>query len=262
MMFLKPILALTLPLFVLLSSPIIAENQAIAQLFEQANLKGTLVLSSLKTGKMMVHNDKRAHQRLSPASTFKIPNTLIALETQTVDSIEQVFAWDGHQYSIPAWNQDQTLRTAFKSSCVWFYQKIAKQVGSENYQYYLKELNYGNQNIEPNLTTFWLGKGLRITPVEQVEFLKKTYLKQYAISEKSYQHLRMVMQEEQNDTYTLYAKTGWKQTDETEHGWYVGYIETPQDVWFFATNLLMENGAKLAERKTITMAALKQQAIL
>ena len=153
-------------LFIALSAR--AENQAIAQLFQRAGVDGTIVIESLTTGQRLVHNDPRAQQRYPAASTFKVLNTLIALEEGAISGENQIFHWNGTQYSIANWNQDQTLDSAFKVSCVWCYQQIALRVGALKYPAYIQQTNYGHL-LEPfNGTEFWLDGSLTISAEEQV----------------------------------------------------------------------------------------------
>ena len=107
-----------------------AEDLAISKLFTQKGVDGTVVISSLKSGQTFIHNDARANQRFSPASTFKVMNTLIALEEKAIVGKDDVFKWDGHVYDLPNWNRDQTLASAFKVSCVWCYQELARRIGA------------------------------------------------------------------------------------------------------------------------------------
>ena len=85
-----------------------------------------------------------------------------------------------------------------------------------------------------SLTTFWLDGSLEISALEQVEFLKKVYLRSLPFSPFSYETLKKIMFVDQSATYTIYAKTGWASRAKPQVGWYVGYLETPKNVWFFA----------------------------
>jgi len=120
-----------------------------------------------------VHNKKRAKQQLSPASTFKILNTLIALDVGVVTSKDSVFQWDGTKRGLDAWNKDQTLQSAFKVSCVWCYQEIARNVGESRYRSALMDANYGNQRIGDQVDQFWLNGELQVSALEQINFLSR-----------------------------------------------------------------------------------------
>ncbi|HAB85378.1 MAG TPA: class D beta-lactamase, partial [Pseudomonas sp.] len=102
-----------------------AEDGAIARLFERAGVEGTLVIESVATGQRFVHNDERAGTAFPAASTFKVLNTLIALEEGAIAGADEIIPWDGTRYEIEDWNRDQTLKSAFRVSCVWCYQRLA-----------------------------------------------------------------------------------------------------------------------------------------
>ena len=234
-----------------------AEDQDIAALFAQRGLDGTLVLSSLHGGKMYIHNEHRARQRYSPASTFKIMNTLIALEVKAISGRHAVFKWDGFIYELPDWNHDQTLESAFKFSCIWCYQQLARRVGAEEYRNDLRKADYGVLHEPFELTTFWLDGSLQISAMEQIDVLKKIYLRTLPFSTHSYDTLQQIMFVEKTPSYALWGKTGWA-TSVTPHvGWYVGYIETPSNVWFFSTNIEVRDKQDLPLRQQITRDALQ-----
>lgn len=246
----------------LLSTAAIAEDQVLAKLFGQQGIQGTIVISSLHSGKTFIHNDTRAKQRLSTASTFKILNTLISLEEKAITGKDDVLKWDGHVYSFPDWNRDQTLDSAFKASCVWCYQELANRIGVENYRTYLRKSAYGELREPFDVTTFWLDDSLKISAFEQVEFLKKVYLRTLPFSESSYETLSQIMLVEQTPDFALWAKTGWATRVKPQVGWYVGYVKTPQDVWFFATNIEVRDEKDLPLRQQLTQEALQAKEII
>ena len=221
-----------------------------------------MVISSLGGGRTFIHNDARANRKLSPASTFKILNTLIALAEKAIAGEDQVLKWDGQHYEFPAWNKDQTLASAFKTSCVWCFQALARRIGVEKYRYYLQESAYGELTETFDLTTFWLDGALQISALEQVAFLKKLYQRSLPFSALSYETLRRIMLVELTPAFSLYAKTGWAARSQPQTGWYVGYMETMQDVWFFATNIDIRSEADLPLRQQLSLEALKAKNII
>jgi len=243
-------------------TPAFAEDQVLAKLFGRQSVEGTIVITSLKTGKTFIHNDSRAKQRYATASTFKIMNTLIALEEKRILGKDDVFKWDGQIYSIPSWNHDQTLESAFKASCVWCYQVLARRVGSMNYMSYIKNMKYGELTEPFEETTFWLDGSLQISAAEQVEFLKKVYQRSLPFSQGSYDILRQIMLVEKTSSYYLWAKSGWATKVKPQVGWYVGYVETPTDVWLFALNIETRNDKELPLRMKLSREALKAKGII
>lgn len=252
-----------LSLVLLLASPFaLADDAEIAALFQRHGVEGTLVLESLATGQVIIHNESRAAERLAPASTFKVLNTLIGLEKQVVTDKDSPFKWNGRTHEIAEWNRDQTLESAFRVSCVWCYQQIAGRVGKENYREILHETGYGTLTEEFDLTTFWLDGSLRISALEQVAFMKKVVMRTLPFSPSSYDTLREIMLAESTAEYSLYAKTGWAARTTPQVGWYVGYVETQGGTWFFATNITMRSAADLPLRAQLTREALQAKGII
>lgn len=240
-----------------------AEDAQLAKLFTSRKLNGTLVLVNRDGSQRYLYNEARAAQPFLPASTFKIPNTLIALD-EGVITPQEVLRWDGRDTGVPAWNHDQTLASAFKTSCVWFYQELAKRIGESWYQTWLQRINYGNAEPEPCLTTFWLEGDLRISALQQVAFLKKVYQRSLPFKPSSYDTLAGIMLVEQKPGYRLYAKTGWAgfgRKDQPQLGWYVGYVETGHDTWFFALNLDLAKPEQAGLRQQIVNEALQLKAL-
>ena len=239
-----------------------AEDQVLAGLFSQQRLDGSIVISSLHNGNDFIHNNLRANKRFPIASTFKIMNTLIAVEENAISGKDEVLKWDGHIYDFPDWNHDQTLESAFKVSCVWCFQEFARRVGAEKYRSYLRKTAYGELREPFDETTFWLDGSLQISAIEQINFLKKVCLRTLPFSSHSYETLRQVMLVEQTPSYTMWAKTGWATRVKPQVGWYVGYIETPRDVWFFATNIEVRDKQDLPLRQQLTRDALKAKGVI
>jgi len=259
----KPMSRLFITFFAfLLTVPAAAEDQSLARLFALRDIDGTIVISSLHSGQTYIHNDSRANRRFSPASTFKILNTLISLEERAISGKYDVLSWDGHLYDYPEWNRDQTLESAFKVSCVWCFQELAGRVGTETYRSYLRKSAYGELREPFEVTTFWLDGSLRISALEQVNFLRHLYLRALPFSSSSYETLRDIMLVEKTPTFTLRAKTGWATREAPQAGWYVGYVETPNDVWFFATNIIVRDDEDLPLRQKLTREALQIKGIM
>ena len=242
---------------ILLSINLFAWDKEVEEVFKKYKVEGTIVIESLNKKKINIYNDKRASELFSPASTFKIPHSLIALNEGIVKK-DSVIVWDKKIREYESWNKDQILLTAFKSSCVWCYQEFASKIGVEKYKKYLKELNYGNKKIGDDVTRFWLDESLEITTFEQIKFLKRFYTNNLPFKIEDINLLKEIMIDEKNENYTIRAKTGW----EWKYGWYVGYVETKDDVWFFATNIDTKSKDDLPKRKAITLEVLKIKGII
>jgi len=251
-------------IFIIISASAAAtdDDREIEKLFSEKNIDGTIVISSLNSNKSFIYNTSRANRRFATASTFKILNTLISLKENVISGKNHIFKWDGHIYSHTPWNGDQSLETAFRTSCVWCYQDLARQVGAEKYRSYIHKFSYGKLSEPFEETTFWLDGSLKISAAEQVKFLKKIYLRSLAFSKSSYQQLQQIMIVKQTPDYIIRAKTGWAERLKPQVGWYVGYVETKDDVWFFATNIVIRKKSDLPLRQKITREILKLKRIL
>lgn len=225
-------------------------------------LDATIIVSSLNTRKEYIINKERCGQRFLPASTFKIPNTLIALEEAAIKDDSDIIKWDGKDKGLKEWNKDQTLKTAFPISCVWFYQELAKKVGLEKYSEHLTKMNYGNHKTGTSVDTFWLEGDIRISAKEQVEFLKSLYKEEFSYKKGYYKILKDIMVEEKTSEYILRGKTGWAQRTKPQVGWYIGYVETTNDTWFFACNLDISKDSDASYRKDLVIRYLKDLKII
>ena len=233
----------------------------IDDIFKSEGIVATLVVESANGGTSFVYNESRSVERFSPASTFKIPNTLIALEYLVVESKNSVFKWDGTDKGMQPWNQDQTLESAFKVSCVWCYQEIARIIGTKRYETALEMLGYGNQMVGDEIDAFWLNGDLQISAREQITFLRQ--LNQQAIP---FQHghietLKNIMLVEQTASYSIYAKTGWAATT-PQVAWYVGFVTKGDETWTFAMNMRVDRPEQASLRKELTMHSLKALKII
>ncbi len=200
---------------------------------------GCFILFDLKRQRYIRYNRQHCAQRFLPASTFKIFNSLVALQTGVIANENVVFKWDGITREFPLWNQDQTLRTAFNRSVVWVYQDLARRIGNERMVQYIKAVGYGNGDISGGIDTFWLNGKLRIAPEEQIQFLVRLYQEELPFSVPVMRTVKEIMVIEKTSEYTLRGKTGWgRNVDGAENvGWYVGYLEKGDDVYFYALNL-------------------------
>lgn len=231
--------------------------------FDEYGHEGCFVLYNLKNDSYIKYNPERCAERFIPASTFKIFNSLVGLETGAVKDEFEVFKWDSVKRFYDMWNQDLDMVKAFKYSGVWFYQELARRIGEEKMQHFISLNLYGNENISGGLDKFWLDGGIRISADEQIEMLKKLYHNKLKFSQRSMDIVKLIMIYEQTDEYTIRAKTGWALRVKDQVGWFVGYVEKGSDVYFFATNLQTKNPEEgFISRKEITFKILKNLKIL
>lgn len=212
--------------------------------FDEYGHTGCFVLYDMKNEKYIRYSPERCKQRFIPASTFKIFNSLAALETGAVKDENDTIRWDGVDRGWSEWNKDMDMKHAFKYSSVWFYQEIARRIGEEKMQELININEYGNKDISGGIDLFWLEGGFRVSPDEQIEFLKKLFNNELRFSQSTIDKVKKVMIYEENDHHILRAKTGWCIRFETQVGWFIGYLEKDENVYFFATNVESENPEK------------------
>ena len=220
---------------------------------------GAFVLYDVANKYYIRHNEEQCKKRLSPCSTFKIPNSLIALETGVAPDENFLLKWDGTKQWMDSWNKDHTLRTAIANSVVWYYRELARRIGEEKMEDYIQKINYGNMDLSGGLDKFWLMSSIEISANEQVEFLYKLYKNDLPFSEGTFNIVKDIMTLEKTDTFVLRGKTGSgsKKEDNYSQGWFVGYVEHSNNAYIFATNIIAPENANGIKAKEITYNILK-----
>ncbi len=229
----KVILVLVAACSFIACQPRVQERSDFAKYFNEVGVEGEFVLYDLKRDQYLVYNLARSNRGYIPASTFKIFNALVALETGVIRDENETLKWDGVTRSVAAWNQDHSLRSGFKVSAVWFYQEMARRIGQERMQHYVNLVGYGNKDLRGGIDLFWLTGELRITPREQIAFLVRLYQNKLPFSQRTMDLVKDIFIFEQGEGYVLRAKTGWA----GQVGWFVGYVERGEQTYFFALNI-------------------------
>ena len=246
------------------------ELRDFSPIFKKANVQGTFVLVDGQTGRTLRYNPERAQKRFLPASTYKIPNSLIAMETGVATGPDFTLKWNStvaprQSWWPTVWGQDHTLKTALPNSVVWYYQELARRVGPERMQSYVDRFRYGNQNITGGIDRFWLTGGLRISAEEQVDFLRRFYSGKLGVSERTTRTVKELLVLEQTPQYRLSGKTGWAGLGDPsvpEVGWFVGYLERDERVHFFAINIDIMKNEDAAARLSVTKAILRDLGLI
>jgi len=239
--------------------------------FKECNLNGSITIYNYKAHEWTSNDINDSNCPTLPASTFKIMNSLIILEEGLVNNEKEILKWPGNPDTLkygnrPEINHDMNLAEAFKMSAVWVYLDLSKQIGKEKYKQYLAACNYGNADLSVADDDFWNFGNLGISPVAQIEMLKGIYEETLPFSKRSFQILKEMMIEKKTENYILRAKTGWTRDSGKDIGWWVGYVERSDNVYFFATRLIKDrenvnsNFGKC--RKEITKKILAQLHIL
>ncbi|SDM46948.1 beta-lactamase class D [Fictibacillus solisalsi] len=219
--------------------------------------EGTSVIKNLKTGQTYIFNPKRSKERFTPESTFKVLNALIGLQAKAVRDEYEVKRWDGITREIPDWNRDHTLASGMRYSVIWYYQDMARDIGQERMQDYVTRVGYGNRDISGGIDHFWLSSSLKISALEQVQFMERLVKEKLPFDEQVMRTVKRIMINEEADSYVIHGKTGTRLSD-MGLGWYSGYVETKKGKWAFATNV--DNSGTVA--KTITLEELKDLKII
>jgi len=230
--------------------------------FDAAGASGTMALQKDGASNISVFNAKRAATSYLPASTFKILNTLIALETRSVAGPDELFRYDGVPRAMAAWNADLTLRQAFAVSCVPIYQEIARRIGPNCMARYVTAARYGNADISGGIDLFWLQGGLRISALEQIDFLARLNRRELPFSANTITTTLDVMVVETTPDYILRAKTGWAARVSPGIGWYVGMVTRGAETWYFALNIDINTPEQAPAREAIARAILRSEGIL
>lgn len=242
------------------------EIKELSKIFTKYNANGSILIYNSNNNSYAGYNLQRCAKGFLPASTFKIPNSLIALEIGAANA-HTLFKWNGEELYLKSWQKDMYLKEAFKLSNVSIYQKIATDIGLEKMKHYISLFQYGNMDInKKNLDTFWLEGNSKITQYEQIYFLKKMYNYKLPISNKTVDTVKDFMLNEVGQEYKIYAKTGLSVTKNKPNGWYVGFVETKGNVFYFTLNIKQNSRDNLDNflliRKDITMDVLKQLGII
>lgn len=206
-------------------------------------------------GKIQRDNAGRAAQRFTPCSTFKFPNGLIGVDTGVIGGADWVQKWDAQRDpKVPGreeWARDHDFRSAMKYSVVWFFRAVARSIGAERMQDYLRRFDYGNQDISGGIDRFWINSSLRISANEQVAFLRKLNEGKLPVSSRAVSVVKDVLVLEEGDGYRWRGKTGacGATAKEPAVTWHVGFVERKGTVAYYALNLGGSDLGPLMERR-------------
>ena len=236
------------------------DSPAITQLFKKEGVTGTFVVHDVALDTDTGHNRQRAAKRFIPASTFKLPNSLIALSTGAVASVDEIVPYDGKPVYRAEWAKDMDLREAIKVSNVPVYQTLARRIGMERMRGALVRMNYGNMDTGKVVDRFWLDGPLEISAIEQTVFLARLAQGQLPFENVHMEAVRAIAR--QDGPAELYAKTGWgKRPGQPDIGWWVGWVRKDGKLYTFALNCDIPEGAP-DKRVALARAALQSLGLL
>lgn len=229
----------------------VTTDESLEKHFEAHKVSGTFGLYNNATNGFTIYNLARFRDSAYlPASTFKIVNSLIGLETGRIADDKMVIPWDGIERPVAAWNKDLTMAEAFKASAVPYYQEVARRIGKDTMQRWLDTLGYAakyNKAVVGKIDTFWLDNSMKITADEQLGLMKRLYFDQLPFQKRTTRIVKQVMVMEKTAGYTLAYKTGLGTIENgNKLGWIVGWIEENRHPYFFAMNIEGDAQAELA----------------
>jgi beta-lactamase class D len=217
-------------------------DNSLKQFFDANKVTGTFGMYDNGQGQFIIYNLSRyKDSAYLPASTYKIVNSLVGIETGKIVDENMIISWDGKQSSRVECDKDLTMMEAFKVSCVPYYQEVARRIGKDTMQRYLDTLGYGSRYTKATIKTidsFWLDNSIKITADEQLGLVKKLYFDQLPFQKRTQRIVKEVMLQEKNANYSLSYKTGWGYKENGNSiGWIVGWIEENRHVYPFVLNI-------------------------
>jgi beta-lactamase class D len=256
--------ALIFPAFIFSCSPNnVKKDNSLKKYFDENKAEGCFALKDNGTGKFTIYNLGRYRDSsYLPASTFKIVNSLIGLQTGRIVNDSMIIKWDGVKRMNDEWNKDLNMYNAFRVSAVPYFQEVARRIGKDTMQFWLDSLKYGLKsykekvNIKSAVDSFWLDNSMKVTPDQQLGLVQKLYFDELPFF-KSYQEVvKRAMLFENKTDYRLAYKTGWGFNEKGNNiGWMTGWIEENNHPYFFVLNL--ESGDKNFDMVTVRMNILK-----
>jgi len=224
--------------------------------------EGSFVLYDLNAEVYTIHNMNMSTTRVSPNSTYKIVSALIALETGVLEADNTFREWDGTVHPFKLWNQNQHLTSAMQSSANWYFQDFDAAIGLEQLRSYLTRLSYGNSNLSGGIADFWIESSLRISPIEQVEFLRNLHQNNIVFDTVHIDTMKDALQLYERDGAVLSGKTGTGFVNSRiTNGWFIGYVETSGNTFIFATYIQGEENTGGSFASQITLSILEEQGV-
>ncbi len=224
---------------------------------------GSFVLYDSRKDAWTIYNKEAALERITPNSTYKIYDALLGLESGIIAPEQSKMTWDGEEYPFDAWESDQDLSSAMHSSVNWYFQRIDRMAGFNKVKEFWQKIGYGNQQISSDLDLYWNDFSLKISPIEQVELLRKFYHNDFHFSEKNINAVKDAILIESTSDSTLSGKTGTGRVDGRDtNGWFIGYIEKSGHVYYFATNIQGSSDTTGTAAAEITLSILSDMGLV
>lgn len=218
---------------------------------------GSFVLYDAADGSWQIYNKEQAATRIAPASTYKIYSALFALESGIISPRQSELSWNGQQYVYDVWNEDQTLESAMQNSVTWYFQELDQRAGLPSIRNYVHGIGYGNQTVKGDISSYWIHSSLKISPIEQVELLERFYNNQFGFSPENIAAVKDSIFLSSSGQGSLYGKTGTaKINGSNASGWFIGYLEKEEHIYFFAANIQNDSLATGKTAANLTLSIL------
>ena len=240
-------------------APVFAHRADWAKLIAVSGATGTFVLLEPYGNRLQTSDSVRATTGFLPASTFKVFNSLVALQTGAVADEHTIIPWDGVVRRNEGWNEDQDMATAIQRSTVWWYQEVARRAGEDRMQHWLTSVGYGNAEMGDSIHLFWLQGALRITPLQQVRFMRRLNEEVLPFDAVHERTVKRILPGDSTATWRLRGKTGWAIRVDEQYGWYVGWVERGGRTAYFALNIDIHGMDDVRRRVTLTRALLVKE---
>ncbi|WP_195270553.1 BlaR1 family beta-lactam sensor/signal transducer [Eubacterium sp. 1001713B170207_170306_E7] len=224
---------------------------------------GCFVLYDQSHDRYQAWHPEKITERSAPFSTYKIYSALNALEQGIITPDANTLAWDQQPYPFEAWNQDQDLETAMSHSVNWYFRRLDAQAGLRELRQFYHFIAYGNAEVGHSTDDYWNASTLKISPLEQVELLKKLRENAWGFSAQNIEAVKNALLLSDSPDCRLYGKTGSGRVNgQNVSGWFVGYVETPDNTYYFATSLQDSANATGPAAAQLTLSILQDMGIL
>lgn len=234
--------------------------------FEEYGVQGCFLLYNMKNDVYQIYNSRRCEEGFLPASTFKILNSLIGLETGVITSDSMVIPWDGVVRSVEEWNRDHTMASAIQYSVVPYFQEVARRIGPERMKQMVDDSDYGRMDIsKETIDRFWFWGNSRITPWEQMNFILHFYTFKLPFAQENIELVKKLIILKKTDKWIFSGKTGMTVQDGKNIGWLVGYLEENGSAWIYVCNVEsgLDNTEKFKEsRRGVTEKVFKSMGLM
>lgn len=226
------------------------------------NYDGSFVLFDMKEDKYRIYNKLKSQERVSPCSTFKIITALIGLENEILENKNTELKWNGTRNLFQQWNQDHTLASAMEYSVNWYFQEVNKEIGEKEMAEMMEIIDYGNNDISAGITKFWAQSSLKISPIEQVDILKKIYNYDVPFTKGNIDVVKDILKIARSKDSILSGKTGTGGTNNKSiNGWFIGHIAKGDNQYIFAVNIEGEDKADGVNARRIALSILKDKGL-